>query len=133
MSSFFLDKTAFPFGSARESGHIAVGSNPARAGEAACNNKKALFGFIKSCTARLTSLMQELLGKSTCFHFIDYPRDNNNKLANGLMAVTSHQQSYPQHQYQQDQTAPSPVPLDRDKMDSIQQFGIQNNTMIGYG
>ncbi|KAH8743740.1 hypothetical protein F5883DRAFT_634365 [Diaporthe sp. PMI_573] len=114
MSSFFLDKTAFPFGSARESGHIAVGSNPAGAGEAACNNKKALFGFIKSCTARLTSLMQELLGKSTCFQFIDYPFDNNNKLAN-------------------DQTAPSPVPLDRDKMDSLQQFGIQNNTMIGYG
>ena len=85
MSSFFLDKTAFPFGSARESGHIAVGSNPAGAGEAACNNKKALFGFIKSCTVRLTSLMQELLGKSTCFQFIDYPFDNNNKLANSLI------------------------------------------------
>ncbi|RSM17817.1 hypothetical protein CDV31_003424 [Fusarium ambrosium] len=132
MAAFFSDDTVFPLGAA--GGANTTGENAA--GEV-YGGKESLPVLMKPCIARMTSLMQEMMGKSTCFQFVEYPSDDN-KRADSQGATMSHQkphQPYQQQQLQQQALPPvmSQVAINRDEMDGIQQVGIGDEDVIGYG
>ncbi|KAJ4198310.1 Rac GTPase-activating protein BCR/ABR [Fusarium falciforme] len=132
MAAFFSDEAVFPLGAA--GGATTTGENAA--GEV-YGGKESLPVLMKPCIARLTSLMQEMMGKSTCFQFVEYPSDDN-KRADSQGAAISHQkphQPYLQQQLQQQALPPvmSQVAINRDEMDGIQQVGVGDDDVIGYG
>ncbi|KAL2693684.1 hypothetical protein Neosp_000245 [[Neocosmospora] mangrovei] len=131
MAAFFSDNTVFPLGAAR--GASTTGENAA--GDV-YGGKESLPVLMKPCIARMTSLMQEMMGKSTCFQFVEYPSDDN-KRGDGQEAAMSHQKPHQPYQQQlQQQGLPpvmSQVAINRDEMEGIQEVGIGDENVISYG
>ncbi|RSM13095.1 hypothetical protein CEP52_002139 [Fusarium oligoseptatum] len=132
MAAFFSDDAVFPLGTT--GGAATTGENAT--GEV-YGGKDSLPVLMKPCIARMTSLMQEMMGKSTCFQFVEYPSDDN-KRADSQGATMSHQKPHQPYQQQQLQQQPLPpvmsqVAINRDEMDGIQQVGIGDEDVIGYG
>ncbi|KAM5343845.1 hypothetical protein ACJ41O_012382 [Fusarium nematophilum] len=136
MAAFFSDDAVFPLGAAG-SGTAMVDGNHV-AGEA-YGGKESLPVLMKPCIARLASLMQEMMGKSTCFQFVEYPSDD--KRTDGLGSAMPRQQPHQPYQQQQlQQQAPPPMgpmmsqmAISRNEMEGIQQVGVGDDAVIGYG
>ncbi|KAI8721229.1 Zn(2)-C6 fungal-type domain-containing protein [Fusarium sp. LHS14.1] len=127
MAAFFSDDAVFPLGATR-----GATTSENAAGEV-YGGKESLPVLMKPCIARMTCLMQEMMGKSTCFQFIEYPSDDN-KRGDGQEAAMSHQKPHQPYQQQQlQQTLPPVMAVNRHEMDGIQQVGIGDEDVIGYG
>ncbi|KAJ3537193.1 hypothetical protein NM208_g6416 [Fusarium decemcellulare] len=129
MTAFFSNDAVFPLGAT-----ASIVDGASSAGEAS-GSKESLSALMKPCIARLTSLMQEMMGKSTCFQFVEYPPDNN-KRTDAPAAVLPHQQLHSQYQQPQQQVPPpimSQMTIDRGEMDGVQQVGVGYDDVMGYG
>ncbi|EHK19027.1 uncharacterized protein TRIVIDRAFT_114321, partial [Trichoderma virens Gv29-8] len=100
----------------------------------ACGGKESLLALMEPCIARMTSLIQEMLGKSTCFQFVEYPSDDSKRM-DGPTAAMPQPQSH-QHYQQQQQLQPqviSNMSMNRNEMSGIQQVGVGVDDVMGYG
>lgn len=80
--------------------------------------------LVKPCIAGLTTLMQQMLGKTTCFQFIEYPSDERGSevvRGNGNVGFVNQQQS-----------TMSPVPPNRAIM-NMPQLSMGDDAVMNYG
>lgn len=99
--------------------------------------KDSLPTLMKPCTERLTLLMQEMMGKSTCFQFVEGPSDARVKQVASLATDASFQRQHDQqYQHQQHQTQPpvmSHMKMDREYIDSLPQVSVGKGDAMNYG
>lgn len=121
MEAYFSDEAIFPFGD----------------GVDGSSAKDSLPILMKPCIQRLTSSMQEMLGRSTCFQFVEYPSDQDaQKIGAAVADAPLQQQLDQQYQPHQQQTQPpvmSHVAMDREYVDNLPQVSVGKDDVMNYG
>lgn len=118
IAMFYSDTPLFPLG--------AGGRGGAPAKDASDGGGEGLPVLMKPCIDRLTSLMQEMLGQSTCFQFVVYPEDD--KRTDGPVGP-----SRPSQQFQpQMDVQHSLVPMNWHEMEGLQGV-VDPSGMMQYG
>lgn len=92
-------------------------------GAGAATARETVHEVMKPCISGLTDLMQQMLGKTTCYQYIEFPSDDRGEpaRANGSMALAAQQQP-----------TLSPMAPSR-SMINMPQLGMGDDAVMNYG
>ncbi|KAH8121215.1 hypothetical protein LI328DRAFT_172126 [Trichoderma asperelloides] len=138
IAAFFSENAVFPLAVAGV-GNATVDGDNAAGGTG--RDKESLLVLMKHCITELTSLMVEMLGRSTCFQFVEYPSDDDNQMGHSVAAADLPLYQKPQHrsQYQQHEAQQGPsismsqITTNWCETNGTQELGGKGDEVTGYG
>ena len=134
-AAFFSDDTMFPLGTTAGTENLAVDGNNGVGGRVD-SRKNSIPLLMKPLIAKFNTLMQEMLGTSTCFQFVEYPADDHEHFKGSGVAGAAMSQQQPIQQYHRQQ-APPPVVrqmmVDPTEIEGIPRPSGGDHEDIGYG